>query len=830
MENFWKDFRHSLRALRRSPAFAFAAVASLALGIGANTLIFTFLNALFFKSLPVDHPEELVALYSVDRSKGDLLPLSYPNFEDLRREQGPALVGLAAYRNVFVTLRGDGEPAQLQGEVVSASYFDVLGIEPARGRFFRPDEEAPPGAHPVAVLSHRLWQSHFASDPGVVGRSVSLDGQGFTVVGIAPPELKGLSITDMPPDLWVPMSMYRVVTRGPQARGLERRGSLTFSAVARLNPELGVEEARVFLRTVADRLEREYPQANRDLGLTAIPLTQAVLPPRVRNSAVLSGSLLAAAVGLLLLIAGSNVANLLLARAAARSGEVAVRLSLGASRGRLLRQLLTEGAVLGLLGGAGGLLIAVWGRRLLWALRPPFFPDTLDLGMDGRVLGFTLILSLATGLLFSLAPAFQSFRLDLSGILTRQARGSGSRGDGSGSLIRQLLVAGQVALSVVVLAGAGLFLRSLAEVERVDPGFETEKLFVIPLDLSSGGYPPPRALELYRRAVERVSALQGVRSAAVASRFLLVGAGGRASVFAEGQEAFRRGAGADGEAEDGDVLAGLNTVGVGYFDTVGMRLVGGRGFTPADRAGSRPVVVVNESLARRLWPGQPALGKRLRFAQDESMLEVVGVAADARYAGLREPPQPYAWKPVLQSFSPAMMLHVRTAEDPDPLLETARREVQALDPGLPILEPRTISQMRSLSLWAPRVGAGLLSLFGLLALILAALGIYGVVAYSIGQRRREIGIRMAMGAARRQVLELILRQGMRPVWIGLALGLAGAFAGARAVASLLFGIGAADPVAFTGAALLLALVALAAIYIPARRASGLDPIHALRED
>jgi macrolide transport system ATP-binding/permease protein len=827
MENLWKDFLLSLRTLRRSPAFAFAAIASLALGIGANTLIFTFLNALFFNSLPVDHPEELVAVYSVDRAKGDLLPLSYPNFEDLRREEGPVVNGLAAYRDISVALRADGEPSQLQGEAVSASYFDLLGIEPARGRFFRPDEEAPPGAHPVVVLSHHLWESRFASDPGVVGRSVSLDGVGFTVVGIAPPEFKGLSVTATPPDLWVPMSMYREVVPAAQARQLERRGGLAFSAVARLNPEVGADEARVFLRTVADRLEREFPRANRDLGMTAVPLSQAVLPPGLRNRAVLSGGLLAAAVGLLLLIAGANVANLLLARAVARSGEVAVRLSMGASRGRLLRQLLTEGAVLGLLGGACGLLIALWGRRVLWALRPPFFPDTLDLGMNGRVLGFTLVLSLATGILFSLAPAFQSFRLDLSGILTRQARGSGSRGDGSGSFLRQLLVAGQVALSVVVLAGAGLFLHSLAQVEKVDPGFETEKLFVIPLDLSSGGYPPPRALELYRRAVERVSSLPGVRSVAVASRFLLVGGGSRTSVFAEGQ-AVRQGAGAEGPAE-GEVLAGVNTVSVGYFDTVGMRLLSGRGFTPADREGSRPVAVVNESLARRLWPGEPALGKRLRFTDEEEMREVVGVAADARYAGLREPPQPYAWKPVLQSFSPAMMLHVRTEGDPDPLLETVRREVQALDPGLPILEPRTISQVRSISLWAPRLGAGLLSLFGLLALVLAALGIYGVVAYSIGQRRREIGVRMALGAARKEVLELVLRQGMRPVWIGLVLGLAGAFAGARGVASLLFGIGAADPFAFVGAALLLALVALAAVYIPARRASGLDPIHALRE-
>ncbi|HKI01138.1 MAG TPA: ABC transporter permease [Thermoanaerobaculia bacterium] len=821
METLWLDLRHSLRALRLSPAFAIAAIASLALGIGANALIFTFLNALFLKSLPVAEPGRLVALYALDLDKQDLLPLSYPDADDLRKAEGRVFSGLAAYRNIMAALSHGGEPAQLQGEIVSGNYFDVLGVRPAHGRFFRAEEDSTPGSHPVVVLSHALWQSRFASDPGIVGQAVSINGLGFNVVGVAPPEFKGLSVFDQPPALWVPMAMYRSLLKGPPAGWIDKRGSLVFSAVGRLAPGTELDGAQAFLGTFARRLEREYPESHQGLGLAAVPLGKATLPPGQRGRVALSGGLLAAVVGLLLLIAGANVANLLLARALARSGEIALRLSLGAGRGRLVRQLLTEGALLGLLGGAAGLLIALWGRKLLWALRPPFFPETLDLGMDARVLAFTFAVSLLTGVAFSLAPVFQSFRLDLAAALTRQGRNGGERGDGSGRMLRELLIAGQVALAVVVLAGAGLFVRSLQAVEKIDPGFETEKLFVIPVDLGSQGYEPARAQEFYRLVVERISALPGVRSAAVASRFLLVGGGPRTSVEAEGRPKAPEGA---------DAQVGLNVVGPGYFETVGMPLRAGRAFTPADRLDSPPVVVVNETLARRLWPGEPAVGKRLRFGSEEGWLEVVGMAADARYAGLREPPQPYAYRPVLQSFQPVMMVHVRTEGDPAPLLEKVRREVQALDPGLPLLDPRTIGQVRDLSLWAPRMGAGLLALFGLLALALAALGIYGVVAYSISQRRREIGIRMAIGADRRDVLGLVVRQGLRPVAIGAAAGLLIAMGGARLIARLLFGVGAADPLALAGAITLLAAVAFAAVYLPARRASGLDPVTALRQE
>jgi len=821
MESIWKDLALSLRALRRSPAFTAAAIASLALGIGANTLIFIFLNAFFLKGLPVADPERLTAVYSVDLEKQDLLPSSYLNLQDLRKEN-TVFSGIAAYRNLSPSLTGDGEPVWLQGEIVSGNYFDVLGIRPARGRFFLPEEDSTPGGHPVAVLSYGLWQSHFGSDPKIVGRVLRINQQGFTVVGVAPPEFRGLSVLNTPPQIWVPIAMYHELTSGPAKKLVDNRGALAFAAVARLKPGVALGEAGLALKAFASRLEREFPDVNQNLGFNAIPIGRATLPPGARGRFVLSGGLLAAVVGLLLLIAGANVANLLLARALARSGEMAVRLSLGAGRGRLLRQLLTEGALLGLLGGAVGLVVAAVGRRLLWTLRPPFFPDSLDLGLDGRVLGFTLVVALGTGIVFSLAPAFQSFRLDLSQILSRQSRSGSGHGDGSG-LLREVLIAVQVALSIVVLSGAALFVRSLLEVEKIDPGFETEKLFVVPFDLGARGYAPARAQEFYRQVVERVSAIPGVRQAAVANRFLLVPGGPRSPVEAEGQEA---------RTGNDQIVTSLTTVGTGYFATVGMRLVSGRSFLDTDREGTLPVAVINESLAHRLWPAERAgsvLGKRLRFSNAEGWLQVVGIVADSRTTGLREPPEPNAYRPVLQSYAPVMLLHVRTAKEPEPLLERVRREVQAMDPNLPLLDPRTIGQVRNLSLWAPRMGAGLLSMFGLLAMLLAALGVYGVVSYSVGQRRREIAIRMAIGAARHDVIRLIVRQGMRPVLIGIGAGILGALGLARAVASLLFGIGSADPLSFGGASLLLALVALAAVYWPARRASGQDPLAALRE-
>ncbi|HVT57969.1 MAG TPA: ABC transporter permease [Thermoanaerobaculia bacterium] len=818
MEALTQDLRFALRGLLRSPGFTAAAVASLALGIGANTLIFTFVNALFLTPLPVAEPGRLVAIYSQDVHNPELLPFSYLNFADLRRAASSVLAGAAASFEVSLSLSGGGEePSLVFGQMVSGNYFDVLGLRPFRGRFFLPEDDRVPGALEVCVVSHGLWQRRFGNDPGLLGRPLRINGHSFTVVGVAPPRFKGLAMLAQPPELWVPLGTYGELLTAQGAKNFDHRDALILGVVARLGRAATIERARAVLSTTAHQLERRAPAENKDLAIAALPLQQTTIAPAQRGKYVRSGSLLAAMVGLLLLVAGANVANLLLARALGRSREISMRLALGASRGRLARQLLVEGALLGLLGGAVGLVAAAWGRGLLWALRPPFFPDTVELALDGRVLAFTLGVALITGLLFSLAPIGQSLRLEITPALTQQP-GSPRRGTFA-AVARQVMVATQTALALVVLIGAGLFLRSLAAAEQIDPGFESEKLFVIPFNLGAQGYAPPAVQEFYRRAVERTRGLPGVRSAAVATRFVLIEGGQRFNVEVEGQA---------GRQDLAKIQVGLNRVGLGYFETVGIPLRSGRAFTGDDRPGGRLVAVVNEALARRLWPGEAALGKRFRFAGERGFLEVAGVAGDARNGALGDAPEPFAYLPIAQSAASIAMLHVRTDGDPLAAVPAVRREVQGLDPNLPLLDAHTVGQVRSRALWAPRMGAGLLSLFGLLALALAALGMYGVLAYSIGQRRREIGVRMAIGARPPDVIGLVVRQGMLPVLWGAAAGLAAGLAGARLIRSLLFGVGAADPAALAGATLLLLAVALAAAYVPARRAAALDPTSALR--
>jgi predicted permease len=817
MQTLLYDLRYTLRGLARTRGFTVAAVASLALGIGANTLIFTFLNALFLAPLPVAAPHRLVSLYEQDTHSPELLAFSWPNYADLERAN-PVFSGVAAAHEQQLSLAdGSDEPAMLPGMMVSGNYFEVLGLTPYRGRFFLPEEGRASGAHPVVVVSYGLWQRRFGAAPGLLGSTLQINGQGLTVIGILPPAFKGLSLLAEPPDLWVPVGLTRQLLAGPAARALERRDATIFSVVARLRPSTGIGLARNALATIARQLEREDPINNQDLAIAALPLAETTVKPSQRGAYLLAGGMLTAVVGLLLLIAAANVANLLLVRALGRSREISVRLALGSGRRRLARQLLTEGVTLSLMGGVVGLLLAAWGRELLWRLRPPFFPDTLALGLDWRVLVFTLLVALATGLLFSLAPVAQSFRLDLAANLGHEASAQNRRT--IASALRSLMLITQIALSVVILAGAGLFLHSLRRAEAVDPGFERERLFVIPLNLGAMRYPPERAQQFYRHAVERVGALPGVRGAAVSSRFLLVEAGGQTGVEAEGQpvRADRRG-----------LQASLSRIGPRYFDTAGIPLKSGREVLPEDRAGGRLVAVVNETLAQWLWPGQSALGKRFRLSGETAWLEVVGVAANAHYQSLGAPPEAYVYVPVAQRFAPVMLLHVRTAGDPTLAVPAVRREVRELDPNLPLLEARTIGQLRSRSLWAPRMGAGLLSLFGLLALALSAIGAYGVLAYVAGQRRREIAIRMASGARRGDVVRLVLADGVKPVVAGIALGLLLTPLATQPIRQLLFGVGAADPLALGGALALLLVVALAALYVPARRAAGLDPMQALR--
>jgi predicted permease len=639
-----------------------------------------------------------------------------------------------------------------------------------------------------------------------------------TVIGVASAEFNGADV-GVRPDLWMPMAANRIVRPNPDLNWYETRRGLFVFAIGRLKPGVSLAAARAEAAALSRRLQQEYPDDDRGRSFRLVPLAEAAIPFGLRGGVIAMSGLLATVVGLVLLVACANVANLLLARAAARRKEIAVRLSIGAGRGRLIRQLLTESVLLALLGGACGLLVAAWASRALVALiaSVPFGIATdLHLGLDPRVLLFTLGLSLVTGLVFGLAPALQASRPELVTALKSQApppSGAGRRLTG-----RNLLVAAQVAFSLVTLIAAGLFLRSLGAAQRTDPGFETERLLTLNLDLDLGGYDPARGQIFVRQMIERVSAVPAVLRAAVAQAGPLQGSYAR-SVFLEGQDASKSG-----------TLIQINGVGPRYFETVGVPLVRGRAFTEGDREGAPPVVVVNQTLAAKFWPGRDPIGQRFRFFGDKFLVEVVGVAKDVKYNTLGEDPQPYIYLPLAQRYGGTLTLVARTAGDPAAVLPTVEREVRGMDKDLPVTNAATVSRVLGDGLWAPRAGASLLAVFGLLALVLAAVGIYGVTSFSVARRAREIGIRMALGARRGTVLGMVLAQGMTVVAIGLAAGVLAAASVSRLAAGLLFGISPTDPLAFGVTSLLLAAVALAANLLPARRATAVDPVTALRQE
>jgi predicted permease len=809
------DLRFAARTFARNKGFTAVAVLSLALGIGANAAIFSLVDAVLLKPLPVAQADRLVALYTRDAKNPGSLPLSYPNFLDLQRASR-SFSALVAHRPVTLSLSAEGaEPEKIAGELVSGSYFETLGVRPGLGRSFLPEEDGAPGAHPVAVLSHSFWQRRFGADRAAVGRDVLLNGTRFSIVGVAPAGFRGLNAL-APPDVFLPVAMYEQAITARPLKFNERR-ALHLLAVGRLAPGTSFARAQSEAAVLSAGLAHEYPEVNAGRSVELVPLVEATINPNLKGKYLLAGAVLMTVAGLVLLVACATVANLLLARAVSRRKEIAIRLSLGAARGRLVRQLLTESLLLALAGGATGLLVAVWGRDLLWSLRPPFLPDSLDLPLDARVLGFTLGLSIATGVLFGLLPALQSSRPEMVTALKNQAAPP-VRGRGLGT--RSLLVIAQVALSLVALIGAALFLRSLIQAQRIDPGFEPRGLVTISLDPGGRGYDAARGKELYRQVVEEVEQLPGIRRAALSELPVLQAGGFQRTLVIEGQEA---------AAED-SLLARTNAVGMGYFETMGIPLRRGHGFSPADREGSRPVAVVNETMARRFWPGQEAVGRRFGFFGQEKVYEIVGVAADAKYTALGEEPLPYIYLPLLQAYPAAATLYARADGDPAAALAALRKRVRALDPSLPLTDAGPVSEALDRALWGPRVAAGLLLLFGLLALVLATMGLYGVISYAVQQGQRDIGIRVALGAARGDVLGLVLRQGLMLVGLGLLLGLVAAALLAPRLPGLLLGIDPSDPAAWAGAAAVLALVGLAATWVPARRATGIDPALVLRQE
>ncbi|MEA2564048.1 MAG: hypothetical protein QOH06_5552 [Acidobacteriota bacterium] len=816
------DLRFAARTLSKNKGFTAIAVLSLALGIGANAAIFSLVDAVLLKPLPVAQPDRLVALYTRDAKNPGSLPLSYPNFLDLR-SGSRSFSALVAHRPVNLSLSGlpDGaEPEKLLGELVSGSYFETLGVRPALGRGFLPEEDEVPGARPVAVLTHSFWQRRFGADPAAVGKDVVLNGIRFSIVGVAPADFRGLNAL-APPEVFLPVAMYEQAITARPLKFNERRALHLFAA-GRLKPGASLGQAQSEADVLSAGLAREYPEANTGRSVELVPLVEATINPNLKGKYVLAGTLLMTVAGLVLLVACATVANLLLARAVSRRKEIAIRLSLGAARGRLVRQLLTESLLLAFAGGAAGLLVAVWGRDFLWSLRPPFLPASLDLALDARVLGFTFGLSLATGILFGLLPALQSSRPEMVTALKNQAapplRGRGML------TTRSLLVVAQVALSLVALIGAALFIRSLFQAQRIDPGFKPQGLVTLSLDPGGRGYEAARGQELYRQVVEEVEQLPGIRRAAISELPVLQPGGFQRTLVIEGLEA----------AGEDSLLVRANAVGTGYFEALGIPLRRGRGFASEDRGDSRPVAMINETMARRFWPGQEPIGRRFGFFGQDKDYEIVGVAADAKYTALGEDPLPYVYLPLLQSYPSAATLYARATGDSAMALAAIRKRVRALDPNLPFTDAGPVSDALDRALWGPRVAAGLLLLFGLLALVLATMGLYGVISYAVQQGRRDIGIRVALGAAKGDVLGLILRQGLTLIALGISLGASLGAAAAALVAprlpGLLVGTAPSDPAAWAGAAAVLALVGLAATWVPARRAAGIDPALVLRQE
>jgi predicted permease len=790
--------------------------------VGANTTIFSLVNEVLLHPLPVHEPSRLVSVFTTDaknraRFQG-FMTTSYPNFRDYREQAGQVFSGAAASLFVPLSLTSGGTPEQVFGELVTGNYFDVLGVRAAVGQTFSftDAEDQQLGAHPVVVLSDGLWKRRFGANPSIVGSTIELNRQRYTVLGVAAPRFRGVNALGGPA-LWMPISAHKQVLTGFAAENFDSRRALLTNVVARLKPGVTARQADSALSTIAAGLEKAHPQDNDSRSATLTPLTG--LNPEFRRDMSLAGAVLMGVVALVLLIACANVANLLLARAASRRREIAIRISLGASRGRLIRQLLTESALLGLLAGLAGLLIARVSQDVLWSLRPPFLQaDDLDLGLSRTVLAFTIVVSLLTGLLFGLVPALQLSRPQLVDHLKDRT----NRATGYGRLfaLRNVLVMAQVALSLVTLVGAGLFLRSLQNAQRTDPGFDTAHLMLLSFDTGAEGYSGESSVAFERSVLDRVQALPMVKGAVLASTGLFNG-GLLRTVFPEGVDPNDRRNGR---------LTPLNQVGPGYFETVGIPILRGRALTETDREGAPMVAVVNETMARRLWPDQEAVGKRFRCFGQDWIIEVVGVARDAKYVTIGEDQQSFFYLPLSQHPSAAVTLHVRTASDPAAAVGTVRAQVQSLDARMPITNVLTIRELFDQVLWAPRMSASLLGAFAALALALAAIGVHGVVSYSVAERTQEFGIRMAMGARPVDMLKMVVRQTMLTASIGAGIALLVAYAATRGLGNLLIGVPAGDPVTFGGTLAVILAAALAASAWPAWRASRIDPLVALRYD
>ena len=811
-----KDLRYAIRSLIKRPGFVAVAVITLALGIGANTAIFSLVNTVLLRSLPVERPHEIISV--AVRGKDDSMSaFSYPNYRDYR-DRNDALSGLLVYRFVPLSLSRTGGNERVWGYEVSGNYFDVLGVKAIKGRTFLPDEDKTPLSSPVAVLSFDSWQKRFGGDPDIVGKDVLLNNHQFKVIGIAPEGFKGTELV-YSPEIWLTASMMEWVE--PGATWLDNRKSKNFFGIGRLKPGVSIRQAEASLNILAQQLNEQYPDANEGQTIRIVP--PGFILPDLRGAVVSFTWVLMAAVALVLVITCTNLAGLMLARATDRRREIAIRLAMGANRVRLMRQLLTESVLLSVLGGVAGVLLALWIIDVLLAFKPPIdFPLAMDVTVDWRVLLFSLAVSLAAGTIFGLAPALQATRPGVSQAL----RETSAQGGAARTRLRSVLVVAQIAISLVVLIAAGLVVRTLQQLQTMNPGFDPRNALTMSFDLGLQGYDKARGQQFYRQLIERVQAVPGVKSAAVSSYIPLSINYNSNNVFIEGEPA-RRGENAP--------TAMVANVGPRYFETMGTPIVSGREFTEQDQAESEQVAIVNETFVRKFIPAAKtsgdAVGKRFSFSSPGGpWVRIAGVAKDGKYFNIAEDQRAFAWDPMSQDYSAQGILMVRTNGSPESLFAAVRKEVQSVDPNLPLFDVKTMTEHMRLALFPARIAATVLGVFGLVALMLSAIGIYGITSYTVAQRTHEIGIRLALGAQLRDVLKLVLSHGLKLTIIGAAIGLFGAYLATRAITSVLYGVSATDPFTFVFVSVVLIAVALLASYVPSRRAMKVDPLVALRNE
>ena len=809
METLVQDIRYGIRMLLKSPGVSIVATVALALGIGANTAIFSVVNGVLLRPLPYPDSDSLMAVFESVQQRGRN-SYSYPNFFDLR-EQNQVFERLAAYHSSDFILTGGGEASRVQGAVVTWDIFPLLGVSPMLGRSFAAEEDKPGESGRVVVLSQTLFERRFNSDPNLINQVITLDGSKYTVIGVMPRSFQ-FPIQNEPVELWTTIAGDASGSSPMTAQ----RGAHFLNLVARLKPGVSQEQAQADVNTIATRLEQQYPDTNSRRGILVETALHALVGDIRPALLILLG-----AVACVLLIACANVANLLLARATSRHKEMAIRSALGASRMRVIRQMLTESVLLAVVGGGIGLVLAVWWSDLLIALGKEDIPRAVQVGVDWRVLAFTAGLSVLTGLVFGVVPAFHSSKTELTESLKE------GRGAGAGSRrnrMRSALVVVELAIAVVLLVGAGLLIQSLWRLQRVTSGLETENVLTLSVALPEVKYDGEKQSRFFQDLRSKLETLPGVRSASGILPLPLSGDRFSISFQIEGRPVPKK------DEPVGDFFG----ADVGYFKTMGIPILKGRDFNQFDQHKSAPVVIVTETFAKTHFPGEEAIGKRIHpgistFDNEKAPArEIVGVVGDVRNRALSTEPRPAYYVPITQVPFPQMSIVVKTTGDPHALIPAVTKEVTQFDKDLPVFSVKTMNEYLASSVAAPRFNTTLLSIFATVALVLTIIGLYGVMSYSVAQRTNEIGIRMALGAQTHNVISLVVAQGLKLVLLGLAIGLVGAFVASRIVKSLLFGVTAKDPLTFTLAAVLLGAVGVLACYLPARRATKVDPIEALR--